>query len=153
MKRLTTTAFLLLAFTLTSYSQVVIFGFNVTGGPGGGWEEQNGITAKASTSRFFDFMTYESNGESFTYTFLAKEGNALKYSRVSRELTKEFGKEDVNDDYIPEGAEDDEQYLANLVKLGRAEILRMWTEENHNLEISFIWSSEVFSVNFKVTPK
>lgn len=152
MKRLIMMTGLLLALSVSAVAQVEIFNYNVSGGPVGGFQEQEGIMARKSPNRFFDFLTYESNGESFKYSFIALKGSGLKYSRVQRELKEQFGSPDTNDDYIPEGAEDDEQYLASLVSLERAEILRMWNIEEHNLEVSFIWTSDLFAVNFTTTP-
>jgi hypothetical protein len=155
MKKITyiiATAAILCIVPLAGHAQLSFQGVDLTNftAPTHWQRLNNGKYIKKSSSTYFDFVSFSKgkNGKP-EFVFMAGDGSGMAYVKVSRALRQKFGTADVNKDYIPKDAQDDPEYLATLVDLKKAEVVREWELPDKNLKIYFMWEAKFFSVSFQ----
>lgn len=94
------------------------------------WYKEDGVG-------YFDFAIFSYKDEIPYFTFNRKRGTYLVLKRTYDKFYSMFGKEDVNNDYIPEYAEGSNQMLSTAVSIGEAEIYRGWIEEDYRIVLSW----------------
>ena len=97
-------------------------------------------------SGVFDMVFYDASDDS--YSFLLPEATPMHFSRVMDEMTKVMGDFTSDNDYIPEMAANDLEFLGLLVKDDRAEIIRFWEPPIGRYHASVIWNDGGLFVKF-----
>lgn len=132
------------------YSQLSYEGIDVisTKPTGDEWRhyEDEGMATRDGVG-YFDSVDFHlvNDGEEQVYAFMKDNGTGMVYNRVYRDLVNRFGKESSRDDYIPDRASDDWDYIAILIDQEKAEVNRTWYPKNveQRVMVKLVWKKSL----------
>ena len=134
MKRITTLMTIIILFlTLSASAQAELFGVSLsdTSEYVENWQHDDGMVYKSISNSYMDIAVIETEtAKSLDVYFLSEKPTALKFTRIRQEIENRFGKPTITDDYIPDRAKDDIEYLSALISMGKAEISRIYEAPN-----------------------
>ena len=110
------------------------------------WQKKSNSAYKEIPNSYIDLavITLDSK-KSLDIYLLSNNPTALKFIRITQAIERKFGKPYVSDDYIPDRAKNDPEYLDSLIKLGKAEIIRIYEAKNGDY-LLLTWKVDELSV-------